>query len=120
MGLLEEAESDGSDRSDGSDSASAKLSARRTRRTHRKYACLGRGDLLQPRFEPTFSSVRIPRKLAGLGACRHLLLTLLCCGTTPILSGADIIWITENTDAGNPPSPDDIGWTDLLSSAATQ
>jgi hypothetical protein len=61
--------------------------------------------------------MRIPRKLAGLGACRHLLLALLCCGTTPILAGADIIWITENTDAGNPPSPDDIEWTDLLSAA---
>ena len=29
--------------------------------------------------------------------------------------GATIVWITEDTDAVNPPSPDDSGWTDLLS-----
>lgn len=29
-------------------------------------------------------------------------------------ASADIIWVTENTDASNPPSPDDVGWTDLL------
>jgi len=28
---------------------------------------------------------------------------------------AVIIWVTENTDGSNPPSPDDVGWTDLLS-----
>ena len=25
-----------------------------------------------------------------------------------------IVWVTDNTDAGNPPSPDDIGWANLL------
>ena len=25
-----------------------------------------------------------------------------------------IVWVTENTDASNPPSPDDVGFTDLL------
>jgi hypothetical protein len=25
--------------------------------------------------------------------------------------GSTIVWITENTDAVNPPSPDDSGWT---------
>ncbi|MFP6905272.1 MAG: hypothetical protein VCG02_08645, partial [Verrucomicrobiota bacterium] len=29
--------------------------------------------------------------------------------------GATIVWITEDTNAANPPSPDDSGWTDLLS-----
>jgi hypothetical protein len=29
--------------------------------------------------------------------------------------GSTIVWITEDTDAVNPPSPDDSGWTDLLS-----
>jgi len=41
---------------------------------------------------------------------------LLLIATTP-LPAADIIWITENTDQNNPPSPDDSGWTDLLNSA---
>ncbi len=34
----------------------------------------------------------------------------------PSLPAADIIWITENTDQSNPPSPDDSGWTNLLTS----
>lgn len=29
-------------------------------------------------------------------------------------AGATIIWITENSDGSLPPSPDDSGWTDLL------
>lgn len=32
----------------------------------------------------------------------------------PAPSGATIVWVTENTDAATPPSPDDSGWTDLL------
>ncbi|MED5417444.1 MAG: hypothetical protein VYA27_02020, partial [Verrucomicrobiota bacterium] len=42
---------------------------------------------------------------------------LLLLTATPSLPAADIIWITENTDQNNPPSPDDSGWTDLLTSA---
>ncbi|MGI9243280.1 MAG: hypothetical protein ACR2RV_20955 [Verrucomicrobiales bacterium] len=29
-------------------------------------------------------------------------------------NGATIIWVSENTDAASPPSPDDMGWNDLL------
>jgi hypothetical protein len=39
---------------------------------------------------------------------------LAACVTLPEASGVDIIWVTENTDAANEPSPDDIGWTNLL------
>lgn len=42
---------------------------------------------------------------------------LLLLTASPSLPAADIIWITENTDQNNPPSPDDSGWTDLLTSA---
>ncbi len=50
---------------------------------------------------------------------RQVLLTIAA-AAIPLLffptgaGAANIVWITENTDAANPPSPDDVGWTDLL------
>ncbi|MFP6898992.1 MAG: hypothetical protein VCA38_20565 [Roseibacillus sp.] len=54
-----------------------------------------------------------------MNSTRQVLLTIAA-AAIPLASfttgagAANIVWITENTDAANPPSPDDVGWTDLL------
>ena len=55
----------------------------------------------------TVHSVTVVRRL-------FCAVVLAVCVTLPEASGVDIIWVTENTDAANEPSPDDIGWTNLL------
>ena len=54
-----------------------------------------------------------------MNSTRQVLLTIaaaaiLLASFTTGAGAANIVWITENTDAANPPSPDDVGWTDLL------